>query len=112
MKKTCLRFTAVLAAVLMAVSLLAQEYKVEVKTDKEDAIYNKSQKITFSAQVLMDGKPVAGQKINYLLQGDGNLRKSDSFVSAEKPFTLGESLWIFRVGFKSNSRLSVMMERR
>lgn len=92
MKKTCLKLTAVLAAVFMAVSLIAQEYKVDVKTDKEDAIYNKGQKITFSAQVLMDGKPVAGKKVNYLLQGDGNLKKSDSFVSVEKPFTLDESL--------------------
>jgi cephalosporin-C deacetylase-like acetyl esterase len=92
MKKTCLRFSAVLTAVFIAVSLLAQEYKVEVKTDKEDAIYNKGQKITFSAQVMMDGKPVAGKKVNYLLQGDGNLKKSDSYVSAEKPFTIDESL--------------------
>ena len=92
MKKTCLKFTAVVAAVFMAVSLMAQEYKVEVKTDKEDAIYDKGQKITFSAQVLMDGKPVAGKKVNYLIQGDGNLKKSDSYVSSETPFQIDESL--------------------
>ncbi len=81
-----------MAAVFMAGSLMAQEYTVEVKTDKEDAIYDKGQKITFSAQVMMDAKPVAGKKVNYVLQGDGNLKKSDSYVSSEKPFTLDESL--------------------
>jgi cephalosporin-C deacetylase-like acetyl esterase len=92
MRKTCLKFTAVLVVAVMAVSLIAQEYKVVAKTDKEDAIYKKGEKITFSAQLLKDGKPAAGKKVNYTLQGDGNLRKSDSFVSAEKPFTIVESL--------------------
>lgn len=92
MKNTCLKFTSLFAFVFMPIWLMAQEYKVEVKTDKVDAIYNKGQKITFSAQVLMDGKPVLGKKVNYLLQGDGNLKKTDSFISAEAPFTLEEAL--------------------
>ena len=65
---------------------------VEVKTDKVDAIYDKGQKITFSAQVLLEGKPVVGKKVNYLLQGEGNLKKTGSFISAEAPFKLEESL--------------------
>ncbi len=92
MKRLFLKSASVLAAVFMVVSVLAQEYKIDVKTDKEDAIYSKGQKITFSAQFMMDGKPVAGKKVNYLLQGDGNLKKSESFVSAEAPFTIDESL--------------------
>lgn len=92
MKNTYLKFTFAFALISMPIWLMAQEYKVEVKTDKVDAIYDKGQKITFSAQVLLDGKPVVGKKVNYLLQGDGNLKKHDSFISAEAPFTLEESL--------------------
>ena len=92
MKNTCLKFTFLFALMSMPIWLMALEYKVEVKTDKVDAIYDKGQKITFSAQVLLEGKPVVGKKVNYLLQGDGNLRKSDSFISAETPFKLEESL--------------------
>jgi cephalosporin-C deacetylase-like acetyl esterase len=92
MKTTCFKFTSLFALMFMSICLMSQEYKVEVKTDKVDAIYSKGQKITFSAQVLMDGKPVVGKKVNYLLQGDGNLKKTDSFISAEAPFTLEESL--------------------
>ncbi len=92
MKNTCLTSTFLLALMYMPSWLMSQEYKVEVKTDRADAIYDKGQKITFSAQVLMDGKPVAGKKVNYLLQGDGNLKKFDSFITSEVPFKLEESL--------------------
>ena len=44
MKKMFLKSAWVLAAVFMAVSLMAQEYRIDVKTDKEDAIYSKGQK--------------------------------------------------------------------
>lgn len=91
---------ATLLVAVLAVQSFAQTYKINAKTDKPDAFYEPGEPITFSVQLLRDDtvnpapkaklnfKPVAGVKMNYVIQGDGNVHKSGSIVSTLDYITL------------------------
>ena len=81
-----------LATMVLCGTLVAKEYRWEVKTDRVDAIYQQGETITFSALLLENGKPAAGKKVAWEMIGDGNLRKADSYVSGETPHTGTASL--------------------
>lgn len=94
--------SSVLAALMLcgtALPLTAQEkepikkeepkienYSLRIATDKPDAIYKKGETITFTAELLKDGKPAPGLKLSYRLSENGNW---DKFLEAksDKPLT-------------------------
>ena len=49
-----------------------ENYTFSVKTDKPDAIYKRGEKITFTVQLLKDGKPVPGIRVQYRLSQNGD----------------------------------------
>lgn len=73
--------------------LAAGEFSYRFTSNRPEAIYQIGENITFSAQLLEDGQPVSGRRVNYELVGDGGLEKKGSFISsAEKPFEISCSL--------------------
>lgn len=88
---TCLRLTS-LWAVLLSLTLAAQNVRFELKTDKADAIYAAGEPVVFSATLLKEGKISSGDTVRYELQGDGGLRQTGTFTTAENPYTLTTSL--------------------
>lgn len=80
-------------------ALFAQQYTVEGKADKPEAIYAKGEKITFSIQILADKKPAPGTKFKYTLRGDGNISKSGTMVSTDTPQIIETKLdypgWVY-----------------
>lgn len=77
---------------LMALAVYAQNYTVNLSTDKKDAIYKQSEKIIFSLQLLKDGKPVTGKDVEYLLKTDGKADVKKVFKSTENAFEIESSL--------------------
>ena len=75
-----------------ALAVFAREYRFELKTDKADAVYQQNEPIVFSALVLADGKAVSGMKVDYLLQGDGNLTEKGSYVTGDTAYEVKTSL--------------------
>ncbi len=53
-----------------------ENYTFSVKTDKPDAIYKRGEKITFTVQLLKDGKPVPGIRVQYRLSQNGDWGKT------------------------------------
>ncbi len=72
--------------------VFAQEYRIELKTDKPDAIYQANEPIVFSALVLADAKAASGLRVDYLLRGDGGLSEKGSFTSGDAPYEVKTSL--------------------
>lgn len=81
-----------LAGMLLGVTLVAQEYRWEVKTDRTDAIYKQGETITFSAVLLKNGQPAAGKNVVWQMIGDGTFRKTGSYISEKTPFTVTAAL--------------------
>ena len=99
--------SSVLAALMLcgtALPLTAQEkepikkeepkienYSLRIATDKPDAIYKKGETITFTAELLKDGKPAPGLKLSYRLSENGNW---DKFLESksDKPLTSPEKI--------------------
>ena len=69
-------------------TLSAENYKFEMKTDAKDGVYKVGQEITFTSDLLVDGKRAPGKKYNYILRTDGNKVRSGTVVVGDKPFTL------------------------
>ena len=63
-----------------------ENYSLRIATDKPDAIYKKGETVTFTAELLKDGKPAPELKLSYRLSENGNWGK---FVEAksDKPLT-------------------------
>ncbi|NLF94313.1 MAG: acetylxylan esterase, partial [Oligosphaeraceae bacterium] len=93
------RLSIFFLVLLLTALLPAQEFKFEVKTDKEEAIYRKGEDIVFSLRLLKDAQAVAGRTISYTLIGDGNLRENGTFISSDTPYTVQSKLgfpgWVY-----------------
>ena len=88
-----------LAFVLCAAWLVAGDFVIVGKTDKESGIYAKGEKITFSIQALEDGKPVTGVKVKYKLYYDGVRNVDGEALLNGEPFTVDAQLdyagWVY-----------------
>ena len=58
------------AWLLSGLTLLAGELSFRGTTDKERALYQAGEKMTFSVQLLEDSQPVAGKKLKWTRRGD------------------------------------------
>ncbi|MDF3131093.1 acetylxylan esterase [Kiritimatiellaeota bacterium B1221] len=75
--------------VLSSFSLLqADDFFLAGRTDKDVAIYEPGEAITFQMQVLEDGQPVAGKKISWSLSFDGGKNKVGEEIAGEDGLTL------------------------
>ncbi|HOG49666.1 MAG TPA: acetylxylan esterase [Lentisphaeria bacterium] len=79
-------------AVVFTLSAVAQEYTLVGTTDKPDGIYACGETITFSIQLLADGKPQAGTKLKYTLKADGDSTTNGELTSALEPVSLQTKL--------------------
>ncbi len=90
MKKSLLCSTALLVSTL---GLWAGELNLRGTTDKEAALYQAGEKITFFVQLLDDSTPVAGKKLRWKRTGDDGKEESGEAVSsAAEPLKLTTSL--------------------
>lgn len=82
------------AALLLSGSLLqAEEISLKASTKRENALYSSGEPIVFNVSVQeKSGKMVAGRKIDYLIEGDGGLKKSGSLTSADLPVEITAKL--------------------
>lgn len=69
---------------LVVLAIHAQNYTINLSTDKTDAIYKQGESIIFSLNLLEDGKPVIGRKIEYLLFTDGKPSVKKVLISTEE----------------------------
>lgn len=85
MKKSLL----ILALAACGLTLSARGLKISVTQDKADCRYKVAEKVNFHI-VLKDAKgtPVSGKTIYYRITGDGGLKQTGKFVSAETPATV------------------------
>ncbi len=106
--------SSVLAALMLcgtALPLTAQEkepikkeepkienYSLRIATDKPDAIYKKGETITFTAELLKDGKPAPGLKLSYRLSENGNW---DKFLEAKSDKQLTATAKLDKPGWVS-----------
>ncbi len=106
--------SSVLAALMLcgtALPLTAQEkepikkeepkienYSLRITTDKPDAIYKKGETITFTAELLKDGKPAPGLKLSYRLSENGNW---DKFLEAKSDKQLTATAKLDKPGWVS-----------
>lgn len=62
-------------------------------TDKEAALYQPGEKMTFHVQLLEDSKPVAGQKLKWKRTGDdGKTEEAEAVSSEAEPLTITTSM--------------------
>ncbi len=59
-----------------------------VTADRPDGVYRQGEPIVFSVRMTENGKPVAGRKLAYTLQGDGGFEKKGELISAPEPVTV------------------------
>lgn len=59
----------------------APKVEVRVVTDKTNAIYKVGEPIRFGIGLFEDGKPVAGKRLTYRIDGDGDLNEAGECVS-------------------------------
>ncbi len=85
--RTCFQFLGFV--VLSFCSLLqAGDYFLTGRTDKDVAIYEPGEAITFQLQVLEDGQPVAGKKISWIMSFDGGKKETGEEIAGEEGVTL------------------------
>ncbi len=79
-----------------AVRLYAQgspaAHKLTVRAEKATAIYQKGETVSFHVRLLADGKPLAGQSLTYLVQGDGRYEKKGTVTSMDAVAVIEASL--------------------
>lgn len=67
-------------------------YKIQVRAEKDSAVYDKGEKVSFQVRLLENDKLLAGQELWYVVQGDGRYEKKGSITSAENPVVIEASL--------------------
>lgn len=88
-----LPLSCLLTAVCMSASLSAGTLSFNGTTDKSEAVYQPGEKMTFSVQLLEDGKPVAGKKLKWVRQGDDQKEEKGEAVSSDtQPLTITTAL--------------------
>lgn len=70
----------------------APSYKIKVRADKDTAIYEKGEQVSFQVQLLANDKPLAGKNLWYTLQGDGRYESKGTLLSDEGPVLVQTSL--------------------
>lgn len=83
-------FTALLTAVALAAA--GAEYQMIFKSSKAGAIYNCGEEMTFSAQLLIDGKPAENSVVEYVLYHNGQRVKKGRQPVSDKPLTVSTKL--------------------
>ena len=77
----------------------APQVEVRVVTDKTNAIYRVGEPIRFGITLFEDGNPVAGKRLTYRLDGDGDLNDNGERMSAATPIevvtTLKSPGWVY-----------------
>ncbi len=63
-------------------------YTLEVVADRPEGLYKSGETATFKIRLLGDGKPVVGETVSYLLQGEKFFRSSGTLSSAVEPATI------------------------
>jgi cephalosporin-C deacetylase-like acetyl esterase len=58
-------------------------YQIQVRADRESAIYKKGEPVIFRVRLLEDNKPFAGQELTYKIQGDGSFEKGGTITSTD-----------------------------
>ena len=83
------------AWIMSGLTLLAGELSFRGTTDKDTALYQPGEKMTFSIQLLEDSKPVGGKKLKWARSGDDAQTESGEAVSsATKPLIISTALRI------------------
>jgi cephalosporin-C deacetylase-like acetyl esterase len=59
------------------------EYRLTVRAERTEPIYDKGEKIEFRVQLFEKDQPLAGQHIQFVILGDGNYEKKGSVVSTD-----------------------------
>lgn len=82
------------AIVLSASALLAAaaEYKMVLKSSKEGSIFNCGEEMTFTAQLLIDGKVAENSFVNYTLYHNGKKIKEGKQPVSDKPLSITTKL--------------------
>ena len=87
-----------LAIMWSGITVFAAKYSWEINTGGK-AVFQKNEKITFSCQLLKDGKAAIGDQVSFEIRGDNNIHKKGNFKISETPWTYETSLdfsgWLF-----------------
>lgn len=82
-----------LASLCLASTLLAGTVTLDWKTDKEPVSYLPGDTMTFTLQLLEDGKPLAGKKLQWKCSGDDKkVTNGEATSSATEPLVLTSSV--------------------
>ncbi|MBN8527305.1 MAG: acetylxylan esterase [Planctomycetes bacterium] len=80
-------------AVLLAATAWAEDYSFTCTTDKSAIAYQPGEKMAFSVQFLVDGKPAAGRKLTWTRRGDDQKNEKGEAVSSDaQPLLIETSL--------------------
>ena len=80
------------AGFLFALSAFSETVSLNWATDKEPVSYQPGEKMTFSVQLVEDGKPLAGKTLKWLRTGDdGQSAKGEAVSAAAQPAVITSS---------------------
>ncbi len=68
------------------------EYRLTVRAERSEPIYAKGETVVFRVQLFEKDKPFAGQKIRYVVLGDGNYEKKGTVDSTDSFAVIETSL--------------------
>ncbi len=78
---------------VLVTSVQAGEFRFFGQTDKDPLQYAAGEEMTFTVQLLEDGKPISGKTLKWSRRGDDGLTDNGEAVSdAEKPLTIKTSI--------------------
>ncbi len=85
--------SAVLFFTVLSSVLIAGEFSFVGKTDKDPLSYKPGEPMVFTVQLLEDGKPVDGKKINWVCESDdGTVKNGEAVSSAKEPLKITGSI--------------------
>lgn len=101
-RRSFVDFSFVTLSVLVASSFVFAEdatpkISISVRAERETAIYEKEETVSFQVRLTEDGRPLAGKELWYVVQGDGRYEKKGSVTSTD-PFAVIEAS-LSRSGF-------------
>ncbi len=85
-------FLTVAAATAQQARQPESDYKLSARAEREDAVYQKGEKVLFRIQLTEKGKPLSKQKIQYNITGDGGYLKKGTVESSDSRVELEASL--------------------
>lgn len=89
-------YVAVIVSLVFCPAVMAEKekpaYELQTVTDKPDAIYGVGEKVLFKTRLLHEGKPLAGESVNWTVRGDGGYEKKGTVTTAEEPVAFEAAL--------------------